>query len=89
MSKLKPKTQDSYPDDIAEFIIMNEKQNKTDLLTNHFAKEYDDVLAVNWETEYNYDDRLFTSYVAVDQFQHKHLLPLFLCQIVNPDQSMI
>jgi hypothetical protein len=66
LQKLKPKTQDSYPDDIAEFLMMNEKQNKSDLLGNWFSKEYAKVLEVNWDSEYNYDDRLFINYIAID-----------------------
>jgi hypothetical protein len=87
---LRPRTGDVYPLSLIEFIKQDRDGNKTDINNNAFCKPYKDVLGMNWESgDYSYDDRLFTSFTAIDQFEHSHLLPTFLSKITNPDQSVI
>jgi hypothetical protein len=53
LSKLKPKTKDSYPQDIEEYLMINERQNKVNsLLVCMYTQKYEQVLDVNWETDY-------------------------------------
>lgn len=80
LSKLKPKKEDTYPEEIVEHL-------KSDAYMSTFER----VVGLNFAALDDFDilERLFTNQWNVDQFTHKHLLPLYLCKITNPDQSML
>lgn len=80
LSKLKPKTSDSYPLDIAPFI--HDKQ---------YLKKFNQVIQLNFEdiNDYPTEERYFEILEKIDQYTDSHLLPLYLSKITNPDQSKI
>ena len=78
LSKLKAKTSDTFPAAIED-----------DLKSKVFFKRYEEVINVNFGDNFDTTERLFDQHFVTDQFTHKHLLPLYLCKITNPDQSLL
>ena len=78
LSKLKPKTSDSYPVSLAPFI-----KNKK------FLHKFQEVIENNFTEDLDPSERMFDFLFVKDQYTMNHLLPLFLCKITNPDQSVL
>lgn len=47
------------------------------------------MLNLNFEEGYDYTQRLFEEMIILDQFNSKHLVPLYLSKITNPDTSIL
>lgn len=80
LSKLKAKTEDSYPtEEIASLIADKTYENAFEnIISMNFLKDYDA------RTE-----RCFFDLTMMDQYNSYHLLPLFLCKVTNPDQTVV
>ena len=55
-----------------------------------FLNNYSEVLNLNFDgSAWEPSDRLFEQTMCTDQYTLRHLLPLFLSKVTNPDQSII
>ena len=78
---MKPKEGDLYPVDLCDF---------TKKLQPEFRYNFDEVLNLNFEgSAWEPSERLFDQTMITDQYIEKHLLPLYLSKITNPDQSIL
>jgi hypothetical protein len=47
-------------------------------------------LSLNFSPDYDYtEERFYFDVLVMDQFTQKHILPLYLSKVTNPDQAMI
>ena len=79
LSKLKPKKTDSYPTE----------DLKNELEGGHFKDNFDEVISQNFGADYDTNIRSFADLRMQDQYEVWHYLPLYLCKVTNPDQTVV